>query len=152
MKKRTIWIMVAVFCCATLIMGCGDSKKKEEPQATPKPTPSPKIKKVDEVKKEKKEKEVKQAKKVEEIQADKKKRKGLTTIFRPIKGVGNIAMTILFSIGGDHDPGDRSGMAHFVEHLYVTAATSREKARTANEFFQHYGSQCNAQTGDRYTK
>ncbi len=58
---------------------------------------------------------------------------------------------MLYKIGGDHDPRGRSGLAHLVEHLYVTAAAGADPARTAEAFFQRYRAGCNAQTGDRYT-
>jgi zinc protease len=58
---------------------------------------------------------------------------------------------VLYNIGGDHDSQGRSGLAHLVEHLYITAAAGAEPARTAEAFFQRYQTGCNAQTGDRYT-
>ena len=62
-----------------------------------------------------------------------------------------MALLVLYRIGGDHDPQGRSGLAHLVEHLYVTAAAGGRTARTAEGFFQQYPAGCNAQTGDRYT-
>jgi len=38
-----------------------------------------------------------------------------------------------------------------VEHVYVTAAAGREKARTIQEYVARYPAGWNAQTGDRYT-
>ena len=76
---------------------------------------------------------------------------GLTVMIRPIQGAGNVALLVLYKIGGDHDPQGRSGLAHLVEHLYVTAAAGADPARTAEAFFQRYRAGCNAQTGDRYT-
>ncbi len=76
---------------------------------------------------------------------------GLTVMIRPIQGAGNVALLVLYKVGGDHDPQGRSGLAHLVEHLYVTAAAGAEPARTAKAFFQRYRAGCNAQTGDRYT-
>jgi zinc protease len=76
---------------------------------------------------------------------------GLTVRFRPIKGADNVALLVLYKVGGDHDPQGRSGLAHLVEHAYVTAAAGAIGARTAEDFFQRYGAGCNAQTGDRYT-
>ena len=32
-----------------------------------------------------------------------------------------MALLVLYKVGGDHDPPGRSGLAHLVEHLYVTA-------------------------------
>ncbi|MGO9914583.1 MAG: sigma-70 family RNA polymerase sigma factor [Isosphaeraceae bacterium] len=76
---------------------------------------------------------------------------GLTAMIRPIRGTGDVALLVLYRIGGDHDPQGKSGLAHLVEHLYVTAAAGTEPARTADAFFQRYRAGCNAQTGDRYT-
>ena len=76
---------------------------------------------------------------------------GLTVRIRPISGAGDVALVVLYKVGGDHDPRGQSGLAHLVEHLYVTAAAGAEPARTAEAFFQRYRSGCNAQTGDRYT-
>jgi len=76
---------------------------------------------------------------------------GLMVRVRPIQGAGNVALLVLYKVGGDHDPRGRSGLAHLVEHLYVTAAAGADPARTALAFFQRYGAGCNAQTGDRYT-
>jgi zinc protease len=76
---------------------------------------------------------------------------GLTVRVRPINGADNVALLVLYRIGGDHDPQGRSGLAHLVEHLYVTAGAGAINARTAEAFFQRYGAGCNAQTGDRYT-
>ncbi len=76
---------------------------------------------------------------------------GLTVLLRPIRGSTSIALTVLYSIGSDHDPAGRSGLTHMVEHLYVTAAAGQEKARTAEEFARRYALGANAQTGHRYT-
>jgi zinc protease len=70
---------------------------------------------------------------------------------RPIPRASNVALLVCYNVGGDHDPNGRSGLAHLVEHLYVTAAAGAEPARTAESFFQRYRAGCNAQTGDRYT-
>ena len=76
---------------------------------------------------------------------------GLTVRIRPIKGAESVALLVLYKIGGDHDPQGRSGLAHLVEHLYVTAAAGAFESRTADSFFKRYPAGCNAQTGDRYT-
>ncbi len=76
---------------------------------------------------------------------------GLTVRIRPIQGAGDVALLVLYNVGGDHDPLDRSGLAHLVEHLYLTAAAGAGPARTAEAFFQRYHAGGNAQTGDRYT-
>jgi zinc protease len=76
---------------------------------------------------------------------------GLTVIVRPIQGATNVALLVLYKIGGDHDPQGQSGLAHLVEHVYITAGAGSEPPRTADAFFQRYRAGCNAQTGDRYT-
>ena len=75
----------------------------------------------------------------------------MTVILRPIRDAKTTALIVLYSIGSDHDPEGRSGLAHMVEHLYMTAAAGPEKARTAEEFARRYSDGANGQTGDRYT-
>jgi zinc protease len=76
---------------------------------------------------------------------------GLTVLVRPIAGARQAAVVALFSVGSDHDPEGRSGMAHFLEHLYVTSAAGGAKARTAQEYMALYPAGSNAQTGERFT-
>lgn len=76
---------------------------------------------------------------------------GLRITLRPVLGSVNTSVVVVYSIGGNHDPAGRSGLAHLVEHVYVTAACSETKARTINEFAERYGRGWNAQTGDTYT-
>jgi zinc protease len=76
---------------------------------------------------------------------------GLTVILRPVQGTPNAAVLVLYSVGGDHDPAGQSGLAHLIEHIYVTAAAGTTPVRTADEFMQKYPAGWNAQTGDRYT-
>jgi zinc protease len=76
---------------------------------------------------------------------------GLRVILRPIAAAQQTAVLTLFSIGGDHDPADQSGLAHFIEHLYVTAAAGSHQAGTAEDLMRTYTSGWNAQTGDDYT-
>lgn len=76
---------------------------------------------------------------------------GLQVFIRPIRGAGDVACIVLYDVGGDHDPIGRSGLAHLVEHLYVTAAAGPESPRTGEAVFQRYPAGANAQTGDRYT-
>src|SRR5262245_29735392 len=60
---------------------------------------------------------------------------GLRVILRPATGAKSIALVVVYDIGGDHDPQERSGLAHLVEHVYCTAAAGAAKARTAQDFF-----------------
>jgi zinc protease len=76
---------------------------------------------------------------------------GLKVMLRPIKGTNEVALVVVYNIGSDHDPAGRSGIAHLVEHVYVTAAAGSAKARAVEEFAAQYPSGANGQTGDRYT-
>jgi len=76
---------------------------------------------------------------------------GLKVMLRPIKGAKDVALIVVYDIGCDHDPAGRSGLAHLVEHVYVTAAAGDAKARTVEEFAARYPNGANGQTGDRYT-
>lgn len=76
---------------------------------------------------------------------------GMRVILRPIVLARQTALVVLYDIGGDHDPAGRSGLAHLVEHLYVTAKAGDAPSRTAEQYFRSYPSGCNAQTGDRFT-
>jgi zinc protease len=76
---------------------------------------------------------------------------GLTVLVRPVEKAENVAVVVLYNVGGDHDPEGRSGLAHLVEHVYVTAAAGKEPARTVDEFAKKYPGGWNAQTGDRFT-
>jgi len=76
---------------------------------------------------------------------------GLTVLLRPVNGAQQVALVVLYSLGGDHDPEGRSGLAHLIEHVYVTAAAGATRARTIAEYVRRYPAGWNAQTGDRYT-
>jgi zinc protease len=76
---------------------------------------------------------------------------GMTVRVRPIRGARDVALLVLFKVGGDHDPKGQSGLAHLVEHLYVTAGAGGTAPRSAEAFFKSYPAGSNAQTGDRYT-
>lgn len=76
---------------------------------------------------------------------------GLKVILRPIRGAKQTTLVVLYSLGNDHDPDGRTGLAHMIEHVYVTAATGNDKQRTVDEYLQRYPDGWNAQTGDRYT-
>ena len=76
---------------------------------------------------------------------------GLTALLRPAPGANQAALVVLYSVGGDHDPKGRSGLAHLLEHVYVTAAAGKAKSRNVEEYIKLYPRGWNAQTGDRYT-
>lgn len=76
---------------------------------------------------------------------------GLQVILRPAADAKQAALVILYAVGGDHDPEGQSGLAHLIEHVYVTAAAGTTKMRTVDEYVKAYPRGWNAQTGDRYT-
>ena len=76
---------------------------------------------------------------------------GLTVILRPVPTANKVALVVLFDLGSAHDPVGKSGMAHLLEHLYVTAAAGETPARNARQFMEHYPAGWNAQTGLDFT-
>ena len=62
-----------------------------------------------------------------------------------------VCVALLFDIGERHDPPGRSGMAHLIEHLLVTAGTAEHPPTTVEELGARYNNQFNAQTGEDYT-
>ena len=76
---------------------------------------------------------------------------GLAVILRPVPSASSVALVVLFDIGEDQDPAGASGLAHLVEHLYLTAAAGSEKSRNFEDFVARHPLGWNAQTGNRYT-
>lgn len=76
---------------------------------------------------------------------------GLTVILRPVPTSSQVAVVVLFNLGGDHDPIGKSGRAHLLEHLYCTAAAGDTPARDAMKLQERYVAGWNAQTGFDYT-
>ena len=76
---------------------------------------------------------------------------GLTVILRPVPTANKVAFVVLFNLGGIHDPIGKSGMAHLLEHLYVTAAAGDTPARNVRQFMERYPAGWNAQTGLDFT-
>ena len=76
---------------------------------------------------------------------------GLTVILRPMPKASKLAFVVLFNLGSAHDPIGKSGMAHLLEHLYVTAAAGDTSARNAMQFMKRYPAGQNAQTGLDFT-
>ncbi len=74
---------------------------------------------------------------------------GLRVTLRPIAGSDTVAVLTLFDVGESIDPPGKSGLAHLVEHVYVTATPSTGQ-RSANEFMKAYPDGWNAQTGWDY--
>ena len=86
-----------------------------------------------------------------EIRAPYKLDNGLTVILRPVPTSSQVAIVVLFNLGGDHDPIGKSGRAHLLEHLYCTAAAGDTPARDAIQLQKRYVAGWNAQTGFDYT-
>jgi zinc protease len=76
---------------------------------------------------------------------------GLTLFVKPIKDAKEVALVVVFRVGGDHDPAGKSGLAHLVEHCYATAAAGDCPARAHDELLTRYPTGHNAQTADRHT-
>ena len=86
-----------------------------------------------------------------DIPAPYKLENGLTIILRPVPTANQVALVVLFNLGGDHDPVGKSGKAHLLEHLYSTAAAGDMPARDAMQLQKRYTAGWNAQTGPDYT-
>ena len=76
---------------------------------------------------------------------------GLTVMLRPMQGTEKVALVVLYAVGGLHDPKGQSGLAHLVEHCYVTASAGATPQRDMQGFMARYPDGWNAQTGDDYT-
>ncbi len=75
----------------------------------------------------------------------------MTVVLRPVKDSPLVALVVLFSFGEDQDPPGKSGLAHLVEHVYVTAAAGSRPAVTVDDYMRRYPAGSNAQTGESYT-
>jgi len=76
---------------------------------------------------------------------------GLTVVLRPVRGADKIALLVLHTMGGHHDPEGQSGLAHLIEHCYVTAQGGPTPRRNMQQYVARYPDGWNAQTGDRCT-
>jgi len=76
---------------------------------------------------------------------------GLTVMLRPMAGTEKVALVVLYAIGGLHDPKGQSGLAHLIEHCYVTSSAGSAPQRNMQGFMARYPDGWNAQTGDDYT-
>jgi len=76
---------------------------------------------------------------------------GLTVVLRPIPTATKVCLLTLFHFGGDADPAGQSGLAHLIEHCYVTAAAGSTQARGVDAYIRQYPDGWNAQTGEDYT-
>jgi zinc protease len=76
---------------------------------------------------------------------------GLTVMLRPMQDTEKVALVVLYAVGGLHDPKGQSGLAHLIEHCYVTAAAGSTPQRDIQAYMACHPDGWNAQTGDDYT-
>lgn len=76
---------------------------------------------------------------------------GLRVTLWPTTGGSVACVLVLHDVGERHDPPGLSGMAHLLEHVLVTAATSERESTTYEALAARYNNQFNAQTGEDYT-
>ena len=77
---------------------------------------------------------------------------GLRVTLMPTKADSDrTCLLVLYDTGHRSDPPGQSGLAHLIEHIYVTAATDQVPSRTVEEFLAAYPLGWNAQVGDDYT-
>ncbi len=76
---------------------------------------------------------------------------GLTVMLRPMQSTEKVALVVLYPVGGLHDPKGQSGLAHLIEHCYITAAAGVTPQRDIQAYMARYPDGWNAQTGDDYT-
>jgi len=76
---------------------------------------------------------------------------GLKVMIISVKKAELVSLVTLYSIGETGDPQGKSGMAHLIEHLYVTSAAGEFPSRTADRFMADHPKGWNAQTGMDYT-
>jgi len=76
---------------------------------------------------------------------------GLKVIIVSVPKAELVSLVTLYSIGEATDPRGKYGMAHLIEHLYVTSAAGEHPASTADRFMADHPKGWNAQTGMDYT-
>ncbi len=76
---------------------------------------------------------------------------GLRVILRPVDGADEAVVLVCYDFGENADPEGKSGLAHFIEHLYFTAGAGKTPVRTFDEIVSAYQGLFNAQTGEDYT-
>jgi zinc protease len=76
---------------------------------------------------------------------------GMLVFLRPIPGVEQVAVVQLYNLGVEHDPVNKSGLTHLLEHVYCTAAAGDIPARDFMEIQKKYGIGYNQQTGPDFT-
>lgn len=76
---------------------------------------------------------------------------GLKVVIISVPKAELVSLITLYSVGENADPRGKSGMAHLIEHLYVTAAAGESPATTAERYMADHPKGWNAQTGMDYT-
>ena len=76
---------------------------------------------------------------------------GLRVRMRPGAQADAVAVMVVYDVGERHDPAGASGLAHFAEHIYVTAKTSTAEARSVDQFAADHPLGWNAQTTGTFT-
>lgn len=76
---------------------------------------------------------------------------GLRVILRPVDATDEAALLVCFDFGENADPAGKSGLAHFIEHLYLTAGAGERASRAFDEIVSQYQGLFNGQTGEDYT-
>jgi zinc protease len=76
---------------------------------------------------------------------------GLKVVIVSVPKAELVSLVTLYSIGEATDPRGKYGMAHLIEHLYVTSAAGEYPASTADRFMADHPKGWNAQTGMDYT-
>ncbi len=76
---------------------------------------------------------------------------GLKVIIFSVRKAELASLVTLYSIGETSDPPGKSGMAHLIEHLYVTSAAGDIPSTSVDRLIADYPNGWNAQTGMDYT-
>lgn len=76
---------------------------------------------------------------------------GLEVFFTPLPGATRASLVLVLRVGERHDPDGASGLAHLVEHCFVTAAAGECPARTFEDLMALYPEGHNAQTAAQHT-
>ena len=71
---------------------------------------------------------------------------GVTVVCDPIDGLESFALSVVAGRGARHEPPDRSGWSHLLEHMVFKGAGKRT-ARDIVEVIEAAGGQINAATG-----
>ncbi len=76
---------------------------------------------------------------------------GLRVAARQVGGTDAVAVVAVYQVGEGHDPEGRSGLAHLIEHLLVTAPAEGAPRRSLEEVAARYARGFHAKTGETAT-